>query len=395
MTVPGAVPRRTAPRAPLTSPRERFWILTVALLLCLVPVAVSLENLTLSTAVSPGLALASAVVWSLYTIPFLIVIRRIDYFEREPWGSLVAAFGWGGFIAAGMAMVANSAIFDLVTVTAGVVTAQEWGAAIAGPTTEEIAKGVGVLLILLVSPRRPRTALDGFVIGAVVGLGFQVVEDFGYTMNAAAAEGDPGATPLVQMFVVRGLIAGPFSHAVYTGIVGLGLGYLVTATDRGWGRRIAVALLAFLAAYFVHGLWNSPILFDELGVLSLLVKGAVALAALAVGLRFARDRDAEFFSVGLTQVPDWLCSPAEQQMLASGRTRRQARRAARLAGGRPARRAMTDLQRAQADLAVAVRVGDQAAADNASERIIAARQRLSVIRSGTPAWAPPTGAPVA
>lgn len=388
------VPRRAVPKAPLTSRGQRTAILVVSVLISVLPLVVSIENFTLSSQVSPGLALASAVVWALYTIPFLVIIHRIDFFEHEPWISLVAALVWGGLVAAGMALLANEAIFELVTVNRGVLVAQEWGAAIAGPTTEELAKGVGVLLILLVSPRRPRTALDGFVIGAVVGLGFQVVENFGYTMNVAALEDDPGAAPLVEMFVIRGLIAGPFSHAVYTGIVGLGLGYLVTATSRSWPRRVGVALLAFVGAYVAHWFWNSPLLMADFGVLALLLKGAVTLGFLIVGLRIARRRDAEFFAVGLTQVPDWLCSPAEQQALASGRSRRRARTAARRGGGRPAGRAMARLQRAQADLAVAVRTGDQDAADNAIARISAARAGLPAHPvAPIPTWPPPAGPP--
>lgn len=388
---PAVTPRRTVSRAPLTTGSSRRWILVVSIVICLVPLLVSLENLFLSSEVSPILAASSAVVWALYTIPFLIIIRRIDYFEREPWISLVAAFLWGGFIAGGMALLANDAIFDLVTVRGGVVAAQDWGAAIAGPTTEELAKGLGVLLILMASPRRPRTALDGFVIGAVVGLGFQVVENFGYTMNTSAIEDDPSLAPLVQMFVIRGLIAGPFSHAVYTGIVGLGIGYLVTATDRNMLRRIGVALLAFVGAYSAHWFWNSPLLIAELSFLgSVLVKGAFTFGILIAGLRIARKRDAAFFSEGLSGVPDWLCSPVEQETLSTGKGRKRARKAAKRAGGRPAKRAVASLQRAQADLAVAVRVGDQGAADNAVERIRAAR--AAVPRSPAPAAPPPSEA---
>ena len=388
---PATAPRRTVSKAPLTTGSSRRWILFVSIVISLVPLLVSLENLLLSSEVSPLLAASSAVVWALYTIPFLIIIRRIDFFEREPWISLVAAFLWGGFIAGGMALMANDAIFDLVTVQGGVVAAQDWGAAIAGPTTEELAKGLGVLLILMASPRRPRTALDGFVIGAVVGLGFQVIENFGYTMNTSAIEDDPSLAPLAQMFVIRGLIAGPFSHAVYTGIVGLGIGYLVTATDRSMLRRIGVALLAFIGAYAAHWFWNSPLLINQVSFLgSVLVKGAFTFGILIVGLRIARRRDAAFFSEGLSGVPDWLCSPAEQQSLSTGKGRKRARTAAKRAGGRPARRAMASLQRAQADLAVAVRVGDQQAADNAVERIRAAR---AVVPLPTAAPSPPEPVP--
>lgn len=102
----------------------------------------------------------------------------------------------------------------------------------------------------------------------------------------------------------------------------------------------------------------------------------MTISILIVGLRIARRNDSTFFVQGLTGVPDYLCSPQEQQQLATGKSRKQARKAAKRVGGRSAKKAMAALQRAQADLAVAVRVGDDAAAQNATQRIEAARHQL-------------------
>ena len=80
MSTPVTAPRRTVSRAPLTTRRSRTWILVVTIVIGVIPLVASMQNLTLSTEVSPSLAAWSAVVWGAYTIPFLVIICRIGYF---------------------------------------------------------------------------------------------------------------------------------------------------------------------------------------------------------------------------------------------------------------------------------------------------------------------------
>lgn len=53
--------------------------------------------------------------------------------------------------------------------------------------TEELAKGMGVLLLLVIGRNHVRSAFDGAILGAFVGVGFQVFEDMIYGINGALA----------------------------------------------------------------------------------------------------------------------------------------------------------------------------------------------------------------
>ena len=66
--------------------------------------------------------------------------------------------------------------------------ALNWGAGLAAPFTEETAKGSGLLLLIALAPRQVRTAFDGFILGAFIGLGFQIVEDITYAMTSAGTQ---------------------------------------------------------------------------------------------------------------------------------------------------------------------------------------------------------------
>jgi len=367
-------------------------VVIVGLLIAVYPTYVVVELLASAFARYPVLASASALVWGLYAIPFIWVLRRIDYFEREPRITLAAAFAWGAIVSIGLSLEGNTGIADIVAVNQGGAFNNIWGAAIGGPT-EELTKGIGILLILLASPRRPRSALDGLVVGAMVGVGFQIVEDFTYTINVAVASDTTSLAPLLQMFIVRGLVAGVASHAVYSGIVGLGIGYMLTASNRSKSRRFGGALLGFAVAYALHFFWNAPALFDgDLGVLlDLMLKIAVVLAVLLLALRYARKRDRALYLPQLKALSPHLCTPAEADALATRRTRRRWARAFTDELGRPNRKRARALERARADLAVGMLACDP----NATASALGEVERLRVL--GAPAgWFtdPYEGAPL-
>ena len=69
--------------------------------------------------------------------------------------------------------------------------------------------------------------MDGFVYGALCGLGFAVVEDVVYFMAAF------GGTPqgVLQGFYVRVLSSGLYGHVLYTGLVGMAIGIVVSRRE--------------------------------------------------------------------------------------------------------------------------------------------------------------------
>jgi protease PrsW len=322
------------------------------------------------------------VVFTLYTIPFVWFIRRRDLFEPEPPVLLGVAFGWGALVATGGALAGNVAIAGLVAKWGGLTFAAEWTAAIAAPITEEVLKTLGVVVIAVLVKRAIGSTLDGMVYGAMVGLGFQVVENVVYCFNAIfLSGGESEVVPVVQMFVARGLLSGLWSHAMYSGLAGAGVGYAVSRRHAPMGRRVGAALAAFGAAFALHFLWNSPLLTSSFGsgwgiLVAILVKGFLGLSIFTVVYRVAKRTDRAWFVATLRpEVARGTLTEAELGALLTWRDRKVARQSA------GAHRPVVELlQRDYVSLAGALDAGELADVSLLRDRIARHRALLPVIR---------------
>ncbi|MGH3739459.1 MAG: PrsW family intramembrane metalloprotease, partial [Micromonosporaceae bacterium] len=285
-------------------------------------------------------SLVALALFALYTIPFVAVVRSLDYLEEEPPVLLSVAFLWGGLVATSQAIPANAAVRNILATLVSPRFADVWGPAISAPIVEEILKLLGVVAIVLLAARHVNSVLDGFVYGALVGLGFQVVENFVYAVNAVGSADHAGSSdwvgPLVGSFVARGFLAGLWSHTMFTALAGAGVGYLVTRTDRGRRRRYGIAALAFGGAWAFHFVWDTPWLGDGFGfgiggvVAVLVLKGLPGLVVVLYLVQQALVHEAAYYSRLLSRVQDLnLVTAAEIPMLVKGRNRLAARRSAR------------------------------------------------------------------
>ncbi|MGH3716021.1 MAG: PrsW family intramembrane metalloprotease [Micromonosporaceae bacterium] len=317
----------------------------------------------LAVSAYPLPSLVALALFTLYAIPFIAVVRSLDYLEEEPPVLLTVAFLWGGVVATSQAIPANAAVRDIL---AGLVSprfADVWGPAISAPLVEEILKLLGVVAIVLLARVHINSTLDGFVYGALVGLGFQVVENFVYAVNAVAHADHAGSrdwiSPLLGSFVARGFIAGLWSHTMFTALAGAGVGYAVMRTERTRARRYGVAVLAFAGAWAFHFGWDTPWLGDGFGfgiggvVAVLVLKGLPGLVVVLLLVRAALRHEAAYYTTLLRRSGDLrLITPDEVPMLVKGRNRLAARRHARSLRGLRGALAVHRLQRAQARYAV-------------------------------------------
>src|SRR5512140_2601279 len=103
--------------------------------------------------------------------------------------------------------------------------------------------------------------MDGFVYGAMVGLGFTVVEDVSYFINAVAAA--PGAVdqagPVFDTFIIRVVGGGLYGHVLFTGLTGTGFAYLMTRRHTSQLRHLG-ALACIGSGVLAHVVWNSPLM---------------------------------------------------------------------------------------------------------------------------------------
>ena len=303
----------------------------------------------------PIATLTAVLLFALLAVPFWVFVSELDFLEREPMPLLVVAFAWGGLVATAASIPGSAALEDLIAKLGSPHLAADWGAALAAPTVEEIAKTLGIVAIVLIARDQVNSVLDGVVYGAMVGLGFQIVEDIVFALGAVALAGQGDhVQPVIATFLLRGFLSGVWSHTLFGAFAGAGVGYLLVRTDRPHRARAGMAVLGIGGAWASHVLWNSP-LFDGLGngglalLLVLLIKGLPPLVGIVWLVRRAHDREAAYYVGHLARLNDpELITARELPVLASGSRRAAARWNAGARGYLTVRR----LQRAQARLAV-------------------------------------------
>ena len=285
----------------------------------------------------PAINWAAMIQWALYGGVLLAVIYHHQLFVRRSRVIVTGAVLWGGIVATWFASKANAAGQDLLVHRFGIDAGSDWVLAIAATTNEESLKVLGVIVLVLLPLTRVRSTLDGLFYGMIIGLAFQVFEDYIYTIQ--------NSTDLSYVFgylIARGFVSGLFAHAMYTGITGAGIGFFVSRRDLALGVRIAVAVGAFAAAWTVHLLWDSPLLNDLPGgrFTTILVKGIPTLAIIVFSLRAARNSERAAWNRFVeARIDSSLLTSDDVAALQTLRTRRAARSAAADAGGRRAKEA--------------------------------------------------------
>lgn len=218
-----------------------------------------------------GVFLEALLLSSLLAVVPLAVLWFLDRREREsPW-LFAAAFLWGGCVATALALPFNTAFFQLIdawvarhpaiTAVLGPDAAMLLAAPISAPIVEESAKALGVLLIFWLLRAEFDNVRDGFVYGALVGLGFNWSEAALYVAQGYAQSGVP---PFGSQLGGRYALLGLGGHAMFTGIFGACLGFAL-GTNRKW-LRIVAPIVGITLAIAAHMLNNSlPLLLALAG----------------------------------------------------------------------------------------------------------------------------------
>lgn len=333
--------------------RAAFWLLAALIVNGLY---YTVHMFSMGFRVVPVTVLLGLVVWGAYTLLFFLAFRSLDLLEQHPPEAYALAFAWGGPGAVYFAAPANAAIQSLVAKLVSPEFAAAWGPAIAGPVTEEFLKLAGVVLLVLVARTQFQTYLSVLVVGAMAGLGFQVVENLAYTVRSSMSFPlENQVYPVLYNLLTRGVLGGLWTHAAYTTIASFGVGWFVLHPQRPMLQRVAGALLCFVLAWAMHFIWNSPWLEDAFGngyggmALLLVVKGIPTVAA--AGLLWwvaVRENGAYLHALAACLVPEReLIRDDEWFRLGAPLLRYRARKADGQAFGARARRLRGQLQRQQ------------------------------------------------
>ena len=193
----------------------------------------------------------------------VLILRYLDRREREsPWLFAISIL-WGALIATGVALPLNTGIiiavgqwleqYPAIGEYLGPHGALLLGAPLAAPPIEELTKALGVLLLFVFLRAEFDNMRDGFVYGALVGVGFNLMEAPLYVAQSYA---EYQVAPWGFQYGGRFALFGLGGHAMFTGIFGASLG-IARQTTRRWMRAVAPVIglaLAILAHTFNNSL---------------------------------------------------------------------------------------------------------------------------------------------
>lgn len=294
---------------------------------------------------APGAGIAF--VYALLPLPLLLFgCWWLDRYEPEPLRYKAAAFIWGSVVAVAIALLVEGAVERFTDIS------EVQLASFVAPPTEEIAKGLFLVLTFMRSRRAIDGYLDGLVYAGLVGVGFAFVENIAY--YAASYLGTPdmrvaGAEGATYTFVVRGIFS-PFVHPEFTAVLGFAIGFAV-AFHRRW-QRVCIIGAGWLGSMVLHLLWNGSLSLGgpAFGLVYLaLVGGFLLVITVAIVTRVQQAGELER---ALRKVADrgWI-HPAEIPYLVRFPLRRQAREYARQMLGVDAARVVRDYQRLATEMA--------------------------------------------
>src|SRR5690349_12783989 len=128
------------------------------------------------------------------TIFYALFIWWLDRHEKEPVPLLVVAFVWGAVPAIIIAIVLELVVgFPVEQLISSDTGRELTSASVVAPVVEELVKAIILVVLFLAFRREFDNVLDGIVYGAMVGLGFAMVENVLYLTSAAYDSGSIGS----------------------------------------------------------------------------------------------------------------------------------------------------------------------------------------------------------
>ncbi|UBF26231.1 PrsW family intramembrane metalloprotease [Kovacikia minuta CCNUW1] len=261
-------PARVLYGSPLSRPKFASFVLILLGVLVFLSTSSIVNNIVAPTSAKGGIPIfLMALAWSgfLCIIP-IAILWFLDRREPESKWLYAIALLWGALIATGVAQPINALIInavkdyftlhpDLQAAFGGKNATMSIAAPLAGPIVEETTKGAGVLLLFLLLRSEFDDVRDGFIYGALVGIGFNFLETAAYILQGFV---DTGTAPWLSQLGSRHSAFGLGTHALFTGLFGMGLG-LARQTVRPWLRYTA-GPIGWLLGFSAHFVNNSIVL---------------------------------------------------------------------------------------------------------------------------------------
>jgi RsiW-degrading membrane proteinase PrsW (M82 family) len=230
-------------------------------------------------------SLSGPLIWLgiLQAVIYLLFIRAIDLYEREPLRYVIPVFIWGFTVATTVSLVFNTLFQLTLSSVTSVKTASFFTAVVEAPVVEECSKGAALLLIFFIAYLARRRSglvefagvMDGIVYGSAVGFGFAIAEDLLYGLQFGP-----------ETYIVRRFFGG-FAHASFTSLTGIGIGLIPWVYNRS--LKVILPMLGLSGAILLHAAFNfTATVFGPVGYLVLFCVILVYIVIIFVWLAIER-----------------------------------------------------------------------------------------------------------
>jgi RsiW-degrading membrane proteinase PrsW (M82 family) len=243
-------------------------------------------SIPLSTVAIEWVAISTAV-WLAYGALLLVLFIRPARRAQVLGLGVLLALAWGGLAATDIAGRANSAL-EQIAVNASAEIDSTWTNVFLAPAVEETIKTLGIILLAFLPAARRFGPAAGLVIGALVGVSFQVVENEVFTLQEMSKAPDAAVAVMLEMLFIRGIV-GVFSHLVYSATIGAAIGWLLAGPTTDRWRRLAVTIGVLIGMVVLHS-WSNWTSHQGEGGLYV-VSMVLGLVVLIVTARFALSAD--------------------------------------------------------------------------------------------------------
>jgi protease PrsW len=321
-------------------------------------------------------SLSGPLIWLgiLQAVIYLLFIRAIDLYEREPLRYVIPVFIWGFAVATTVSLVFNTLFQLTLSSVTSVKTASFLTAVVEAPVVEECTKGAALLLIFFVSYLARRRSglvefagvMDGVVYGSAVGFGFSIAEDLLYGLQFGP-----------ETYIVRRIFGG-FAHASFTSLTGIGIG-LIPWVDN-MALKVILPVLGLCGAILLHAAFNfTATVFGPVGYLVLLcvilVYIVIIIVWLAIERRAIRDELRDEVQAGTITSQEYAIIPTYFRrtgyylgLLFTGRLRTWFK--------------IRKLHSTAVDLAIAKRLARRTGSPGSIDRVRMVRQMILGLREG-------------
>lgn len=330
MAHPGAPQQAWLPVPPFQRKIRKVGVPLVLLIVLATVVGLIIVGLTALNPLGAGIGL---VLSSLAMVVVVLAYVWLDRFEPEPPRLLVFAFLWGASVAVVLSLVLGLYLESLIVT--GESDGVSWvSVVIIAPIVEEAAKGAFLLLMMTGRRRNEVNSLtDCLVYAGLVGAGFAWLEDIFYIASGESLGGS-------LLTAALRLVMAPFAHSLFTTFVGIGVYFALQR--RGAAAKAGPLVVGYLAAVFMHALWNGSSLLGTGWYFGIYLCWMMPLFALAIVLGVQSRRREQSIVAGKLpgMVQAGLVTPNEASWLGSLRHRNLAIAQATRHGGRPAGKAV-------------------------------------------------------